>query len=60
MREESRGAHTRDDFTSEREELYQYNIISTKGADGNMHVKKEKRKEPDTELFRIAHSKLED
>ena len=60
MREESRGAHTRDDFRDEREEWYQYNIISKKGEDGNMQVVKEKRKEPNAELFRIANAKLED
>ncbi len=60
MREESRGAHTRDDFTTESEERYQYNIISKKGEDGNMQVIKEKRKEPNAELFRIANAKLED
>ena len=60
IREESRGAHTRDDFRDEREEWYQYNIISKKGEDGNMQVVKEKRKEPNAELFRIANAKLED
>ena len=60
MREESRGAHTRDDFRDEREEWYQYNIISKKGEDGNMQVIKERRKEPNPELERIANAKLED
>ena len=60
MREESRGAHTRDDFAIESEEWYQYNIISKKGEDGNMDVIKEKREEPNAELFRIANAKLED
>ena len=60
MREESRGAHTRDDFTTESEEWYQYNIISKKSKDGNMEVIKEKRQEPNAELFRIANAKLED
>jgi len=60
MREESRGAHTRDDFTTESDEWYQYNIICKKGEDGNMDVIKEKRKEPNAELIRIANAKLED
>ena len=60
LRTESRGAHTRDDFTKESEEWYQYNIISKKGADGNMQVVKEKRKDPNSELERIANAKLED
>ena len=53
-------AHTRDDFTTESEEWYQYNIISKKGVDGNMHVVKEKRQEPNVELHRIANAELED
>ena len=60
LRTESRGAHTRDDFTTESEEWYQYNIISKKGEEGNMQVSKEKRQEPNAELFRIANAKLED
>jgi len=60
MREESRGAHTRDDFTTESDEWYQYNIICKKGEDGNMDIIKEKRKEPNAELIRIANAKLED
>ncbi len=60
MREESRGAHTRDDFPTESEEWCQYNIITKKGEDGNMQVIKEKRKEPNAELFRIANATMED
>ena len=60
LRTESRGAHTRDDYTMESEEWYEYNIISKKAKNGNMEVFKEKRKAPDEELFRIAHAKLED
>ena len=60
LRTESRGAHTRDDFTTESEEWYQYNIISKKDEAGNMQVFKETRKEPNEELFRIANAKLED
>ena len=60
LRTESRGAHTRDDFTTESDEWYQYNIISKNRLDGNMQVVKERREEPDAELYRIANSKLED
>ena len=60
MREESRGAHTRDDFPEERQEWEKYNIILKKGSDGKMKIKKELRKDPDPELMRIAFSKLED
>ena len=60
LRTESRGAHTRDDYTTESDDWYQYNIISKKGQNGNMEILKEKRQEPDEELFRIAHAKLEE
>jgi succinate dehydrogenase / fumarate reductase flavoprotein subunit len=60
LRTESRGAHTRNDFATESEEWYQYNIISKKGEDGNMQVIKERRKDPNLELERIANAKLED
>ena len=60
LRTESRGAHTRDDFANESEEWYQYNIIIKKGEDGTMQVVKDKRKDPNSELERIANAKLED
>ena len=60
LRTESRGAHTRDDFRDESEEWYQYNIISKKGEDGTMKVIKERRKDADPELERIANATLED
>ena len=60
LREESRGAHTREDFPSEGDEWLEYNIISKKGEDGNMQVIKERRKDPNPELERIANAKLED
>ena len=59
IREESRGAHTREDFPSEREEWLKYNIINKKGKDGKMETKKVKRSNPDPELKRIAYSKLD-
>ena len=36
LREESRGAHTREDFPTERKEWLEYNIINKKGAGGEM------------------------
>ncbi|MEO2142486.1 MAG: FAD-binding protein, partial [Flavobacteriaceae bacterium] len=60
IREESRGAHTREDFPSEREEWIKYNIINKKGKDGKMETVKILRTNPDKELKRIAHSKLDE
>ena len=60
MREESRGAHTREDFPGEQAEWLKYNIVSTKGADGRMQLAKVERPAPDAELERIARSKIED
>jgi len=60
MREESRGGHSRVDFPGESEEWFKYNIISKKGADGNMEVDRVERPEPDAELKRIAESVLEE
>jgi succinate dehydrogenase / fumarate reductase flavoprotein subunit len=59
MREESRGAHTRNDFPGENEEWVQYNVIIKKGANG-MEVEKRKRPEPPPLLKEIAHAKIED
>jgi len=59
MREESRGAHTRNDFPGEREEWVQYNVIVKKGANG-MEVEKRKRPDPPPLLKEIAHAKIED
>jgi len=58
-REESRGAHTRNDFPGEREEWLQYNVIIKKGARG-MEVEKRKRPDPPPKLKEIAHAKIED
>jgi len=60
LREESRGAHTREDFPSEKKEWLEYNIINKKGVDGEMQTIKVKRSEPDKELKRIANSSIED
>src|SRR5262245_33206079 len=59
MREESRGAHTRNDFPGEREEWVQYNVIVKKGANG-MEVEKRKRPDPPPKLKEIAYAKIED
>ena len=59
MREESRGAHTRNDFPGESEEWVQYNVIIKKGANG-MEVEKRKRPEPPPLLKEIAYAKIED
>jgi succinate dehydrogenase / fumarate reductase flavoprotein subunit len=58
-REESRGAHTRNDFPGEREEWVQYNVIIKKGANG-VEVEKRKRPDPPPKLKEIAHAKIED
>ena len=60
LREESRGAHTREDFPDERKEWLEYNIINRKGKDGKMETIKIKRSEPDPELKRIASSSIDD
>ena len=60
LREESRGAHTREDFPGEQAEWLRYNIISKKGSDGNMELQKIERPEPDHELQRIANATMEE
>lgn len=60
FREESRGAHTREDFPGERDEWLKYNIVTTKGADGKMQLNKVARPAPDPDLERIAKSSIED
>ena len=60
QREESRGAHTRSDFPGEQDEWLNYNIVSKKGADGNMSLSKTERLKPDPEMERIAKSTIED
>jgi succinate dehydrogenase / fumarate reductase flavoprotein subunit len=60
LREESRGAHTRLDFEGERADWGNINIVTRKGADGQMEIEKIERTEPDPELGGIARSTLED
>src|SRR4029079_7171485 len=59
LREESRGAHTREDFPGEREEWVQYNVIIKKGASG-VEVEKRRRPAPPPQLKEIAYAKIED
>ena len=59
LREESRGAHTRADFPGEQKEWIKYNIVTTKGENGNMQLSKAERPAPDAELERIAASSIE-
>jgi succinate dehydrogenase / fumarate reductase flavoprotein subunit len=59
LREESRGAHTRNDFPGEREEWLKYNVLVAKAADG-MRVWKEERPPGPDDLAAIAHATLED
>jgi succinate dehydrogenase / fumarate reductase flavoprotein subunit len=60
MREESRGAHTRIDFENERPEWLQYNIVITKGPDGQPRVEKVERKPPPDYLKQIAEANIDD
>jgi succinate dehydrogenase / fumarate reductase flavoprotein subunit len=59
-REESRGAHTREDFPNETKEGYNYNTIISKNNAKEMELKKKHRLDPDPELKRIAESSLEE
>jgi len=60
MRKESRGAHTRADFPGEQEDWLKFNIVSFKGGDGKMQLKKVERPVPDKELERIAKSTIDE
>jgi succinate dehydrogenase / fumarate reductase flavoprotein subunit len=60
MREESRGAHTRVDFPTERDEWLQYNVVVRKAPGGSMEVVKERRPDPPKELAAIAYAALAD
>jgi succinate dehydrogenase / fumarate reductase, flavoprotein subunit len=59
MREESRGAHSREDFQGEREEWGGYNIVIRKGASGDMEVERVAREGGPAELVKIAKASLE-
>jgi succinate dehydrogenase / fumarate reductase flavoprotein subunit len=60
MREESRGAHSREDFQGERKEWVKYNIVVRKGTDGQMVVEKIERKDGPPDLVRLANASIED
>jgi succinate dehydrogenase / fumarate reductase, flavoprotein subunit len=60
MREESRGAHTRVDFENERPEWLRYNIVITKGPDGEPRVEKVERRPPPDYLKQIAEANIDD
>ncbi|HET9888248.1 MAG TPA: hypothetical protein VFR10_12140, partial [bacterium] len=60
VREESRGAHTRIDFEGERDEWLKVNIVTRKGADGRMEVRKVPRQEAPADLAAIAYATIED
>ncbi len=58
-REESRGAHTRDDFAGESDEWVKVNIVSRKAADGAMELEALPRAPGPPELVQIANATLE-
>jgi succinate dehydrogenase / fumarate reductase, flavoprotein subunit len=61
MREESRGAHTRIDFFSERDDPWlKVNIVTKKGPDGSMQIEQVTRPAPPEDLKIIANATLED
>ena len=60
MREESRGAHSREDFQGERKEWQKYNIVCRKGTDGQMIVEKIERSDGPPDLVRIANATIEE
>ena len=59
LREESRGAHTREDFPSEDENWLKYNVIIKKNENNKMEARKIEREKMDNNLERIANSDLE-
>jgi succinate dehydrogenase / fumarate reductase flavoprotein subunit len=60
VREESRGAHTRNDFPGEREEWGRRLVVVRKGKDGRLETEIEERKAGPDELVTIANATLED
>ena len=60
MREESRGAHTRIDFPSEKDEWLKYNVVIKKNNDGTMKFEKTLHPQPSSELKRIANLTIEE
>ena len=60
LRQESRGAHSREDFQGERKEWGNYNIVIKQAADGSMDVSKLERAEPPEHLAKIAFATLDE
>lgn len=60
MREESRGAHTREDYPGERDEWLKVNVLVAKGPGGEMTLRAVERPPGPPELVAIAHAALED
>jgi succinate dehydrogenase / fumarate reductase flavoprotein subunit len=60
LRQESRGAHTRNDFPGERPEWGRMNVVVRRDRDGRMTARTEPLKEMPAELARIAHARIED
>jgi succinate dehydrogenase / fumarate reductase flavoprotein subunit len=60
LREESRGAHSREEYPNEEKHWLEYNIYLYKGPDGKLAIDKRKRLPGPPELVAIADSKIED
>jgi succinate dehydrogenase / fumarate reductase flavoprotein subunit len=60
IREESRGAHSREDFLGEQKEWGKVNIVIRKGPDGAMELEKVPKPEGPPELVMIANASIED
>ena len=60
MREESRGAHTRLDFSGERDDWLNYNVVIKKSEKDQMKVQRVERHSSDKELERIANLTIEE
>ena len=59
MREESRGAHTRLDFSGEKDDWLNYNVVIKKSEDEQMKAQRIERHSPDKELERVANLTIE-
>jgi succinate dehydrogenase / fumarate reductase flavoprotein subunit len=59
LREESRGAHSREDFQGERDDWGRRNIVLRKGADGALEAEVIERSDEPEALAAIAHATLE-
>ncbi len=60
MRQESRGAHTRLDYEGERDEWFNYNVVTHKGDDGAMVVERVERPPAPEHLEALARASIED